>query len=88
MFQQTASLQTVLEQVLNQVMEAERTDQIQATRYERSTARSGQRNGYKPLELKTRLGRLQLRVPQARDSSFHTRLFAATNGASKPLWPP
>lgn len=66
----------LLEAVLNQVLEAQVTEQLQAERYERTDERQGYRNGYKPRQLTTRVGRLTLRVPQARDGSFSPELFA------------
>jgi putative transposase len=66
----------LLEAVLNQVLEAQMAEQLNAERYERTEERQGYRNGYKPRQLTTRVGRLTLRVPQARDGSFSTELFA------------
>lgn len=66
----------LLEAILNQVLEAQMAEQLQAQRYERTDERQGYRNGYKPRQLTTRVGRLTLRVPQARDGSFSTELFA------------
>jgi transposase-like protein len=66
----------LLEAVLNQVLDAQMAEQLQAERYERTDERQGYRNGYKPRQLTTRVGRLTLRVPQARDDSFSTELFA------------
>ena len=66
----------LLEAVLNQVLEAQMAEQLGAERYERTDERQGYRNGYKPRQLTTRVGRLTLRVPQARDGSFSSELFA------------
>jgi transposase-like protein len=46
-----------------------------ASRYERTAERRGYRNGYKPRTLQTRVGTLELLVPQDRDGSFSTELF-------------
>lgn len=64
-----------LEEVLNQVLEAQATEQIGAGRYERSDERTGYRNGYRTRQLYTRVGPLRLRVPQLRDGSFSTEIF-------------
>jgi putative transposase len=69
-------LAQLLEAVLNQVLEAQLAEQLKAERYERTDERQGYRNGYKPRQLTTRVGRLTLRVPQARDGSFSPELFA------------
>ncbi|HEY7123782.1 MAG TPA: IS256 family transposase [Ktedonobacterales bacterium] len=66
----------LLEQVLNQVLEAQVTEQLQAAPYERTDTRQGYRNGYKPRQLTTRVGTLSLRVPQVREGQFSTELFA------------
>ncbi len=66
----------LLEQVLNQVLEAQVTDHLQAAPYERTEQRQGYRNGYKPRQFTTRVGTLSLRVPQVREGQFSTELFA------------
>ncbi|HEV2236451.1 MAG TPA: IS256 family transposase [Ktedonobacterales bacterium] len=66
----------LLEAVLNQVLNAQVTEQLQAAPYERSEQRQGYRNGYKPRQLTTRVGALTLLVPQVRDGQFSTELFA------------
>lgn len=65
-----------LEEVLNQVLEAQAAEQIGAGRYERSEERTAYRNGYRSRQLYTRVGPLTLRVPQLRDGSFSTEIFA------------
>ena len=65
----------LLEVVLNQVLDAQITEQLQAEPYERTEQRQGYRNGYKPRRLTTRVGRLTLRVPQVREGVFSTELF-------------
>jgi putative transposase len=69
-------LQGLVETVLNQVLEAQVTEQIGARPYERSEARKAYRNGYRLRTLTTRVGLLVLHVPQVRDGSFSTTLFA------------
>ena len=71
-----SGLKTLLEQVLNQVLEAQVSEQIGATRYERTEERQGYRNGVRPRRLTTRVGPLTLRVPQVRAGEFSTELFA------------
>jgi transposase-like protein len=69
-------LARLLEQVLNQVLDAQAAEHLQAGPYERTEERRGYRNGYKPRQLSTRVGTLMLRVPQVRDGSFSPELFA------------
>ena len=66
----------LVEAVLNQVLEAQVTEHLQAAPYERTEERRGYRNGYKPHHLTTRVGTLTLRVPQVREGQFSTELFA------------
>ena len=68
-------LARLLEEILNQVLEAEVTEHLKAERYERSEERTGYRNGYRLRTLYTRVGPVQLRVPQLRDGSFSTEIF-------------
>ncbi|WP_143287148.1 IS256 family transposase, partial [Caenibacillus caldisaponilyticus] len=72
---QDQGLAKLLEQVLNQILEAQLTDQLGAGRYERTEGRKGYRNGSYPRQLTTRVGRLTLRVPRTRDGEFSTELF-------------
>jgi putative transposase len=76
LFQGDAGLAKLLEQVLNQVLEAQVSEQLGAGRYERTEERQGYRNGVRPRQLTTRVGRLRLRVPQVRDGQFSPELFA------------
>lgn len=69
-------LKRLLESALNQVLEAELTEHIGAERYERREGRTTQRNGFRERTLYTRVGPLTLRVPQTRDGSFCTEIFA------------
>ncbi|MFH1616314.1 MAG: IS256 family transposase [Planctomycetota bacterium] len=56
----------VLQILLDQAMKIERTDALGAEPYERSEARRGYANGYKPKTLGTRIGRITVNVPQVR----------------------
>ena len=59
-------LKTMLRIMVQEVMEEEMTRHLGAERHERGSARQGHRNGYKARKLNTRLGTLDLSVPQAR----------------------
>jgi transposase-like protein len=58
------------------ILDEEMTAHLGAARYERGDGRTGYRNGYKPRTLTTRVGTIELRVPQDRDGTFSTELFA------------
>jgi len=66
----------LLEQVLNQVLQAQAAEQVQAMPYERSEERQGYRNGTRPHAITTRVGTLTLKVPRLRNGNFSTELFA------------
>jgi transposase-like protein len=56
-----------MEILLNEAMSLERDDFLGAAPYERSPERRGHANGFKGKRVKSRLGELQLQVPQVRD---------------------
>lgn len=61
----------VLELILNQAMLIERSQALGAAPYERSEDRRGHANGFKPKTLTSRLGKLNLQVPQTRGVEFY-----------------
>lgn len=63
----------VLEWLLNEAMRAERSQFLEAEPYERNENRRGYANGYKPKTLQTRVGSMQVRIPQVRGLSFYPR---------------
>lgn len=68
-------LAKLLESVLNQVLEAQMAETLGAEKYERSETRSGYRNGYRVRQLYTRVGSLNLQVPQTRNGEFSVEIF-------------
>lgn len=78
-------LREIVERTLQEILETEMTAHLGAERYERSAGRKGQRNGYKPRALHTRVGTLTLLVPQDRESTFSTQLFARYQRNEKAL---
>jgi putative transposase len=57
--------------LLNEAMRIERARHLGADAWERCEQRRGYANGYKPKTVKSRLGELELSVPQVRDGSFY-----------------
>ena len=57
--------------LMNEAMRIERAYYLQADPYERSVGRRSHANGFKPKTFSSRLGKLQLRIPQNRDSQFY-----------------
>ncbi|MEQ8788823.1 MAG: IS256 family transposase [Pirellulaceae bacterium] len=60
-----------IETLLNEAMKLERAEVLGAGPYERSANRRGHANGFKPKTVNSRLGRLELQVPQTRDVEFY-----------------
>jgi len=65
----------LLESVLNQVLQAQVTEQIGAEPYQRTEDRKAYRNGSYSHQLTTRVGAITLHVPRLRDGKFSTELF-------------
>jgi putative transposase len=78
-------LAEVVQRVLQELLEAEMTEHVGAAPYERAAGRKGHRNGHKPRALRTRVGTLNLLVPQDREGTFSTRLFARYQRNEKAL---
>jgi putative transposase len=58
--------------LINEAMKIERSSALQAGAYERTPDRTGHANGFKPKNVKSRLGHLDLRIPQVRgDVEFY-----------------
>ena len=68
-------LREIVRAVVQEMLESEMTDAIGAGKGERTQARLGYRSGYYTRTLITRVGKLELRVPQDRDGRFSTELF-------------
>jgi putative transposase len=78
-------LREIVERVLQEVLEAEMTEHVGAVPHERTDTRKGHRNGHKPRTLRTRVGTLNLLVPQDREGTFSTRLFCRYQRNEKAL---
>ena len=57
--------------LLNEAMKLERTEYIGAEPYQRTDQRRSYANGFKPKTVNSRLGKLELKVPQTRDGNFY-----------------
>ena len=64
-------LKPVLELLFNTAMKIERESFLGASSHERTEERRGYANGFKPKGLQTRLGALELEVPQVRGLGFY-----------------
>lgn len=65
----------LLEEILNQVLQAQASERLQAEPYERNGERQGYRNGFRERTIATRVGPVTLAVPRLRCGTFSTELF-------------
>ena len=66
-----AGMAQAMQVLLNEAMKLERSAVLGARPYERTPLRRGQANGFKPKTVQTRVGPLELRVPQTRGLPFY-----------------
>ena len=78
-------IRTVVQAVLQEVLEAEMTEAVGAAKGARSASRLAYRSGYYVRTLTTRVGKLELRVPQDRAGRFSTELFARYQRSERAL---
>jgi hypothetical protein len=78
-------LKTIVEETLQQVLEAEMDEALQASKGERTAGRLGYRAGYYNRMLATRVGHIELRVPQDRQGRFRTEVFERYQRSEKAL---
>jgi transposase-like protein len=74
-----------MELLLNECMKVERQQALGVGPYQRGEARRGQANGFKPKQLKTRIGPLNLQVPQVRGASFYPKALERGSRSEKAL---
>lgn len=70
---------------LQEVLEAEMTETLGAEKYERGSGRKGYRSGYYVRDFITRVGKIELRIPQDRQGRFSTDLFDRYQRSEKAL---
>jgi putative transposase len=86
LFQDPDGVKRVLEALLEAAMEQEVEGHVGAGYHERSPDRRGRRNGYKPRRMKTRVGELDLSVPQVRGCEpYHPSMFARFQRSERAL---
>ncbi len=78
-------LRPLLQDVIQQVLEAEMEEAVGAGKSERTPTRAGYRSGYYSRTLVTRVGKLELRVPQDRHGRFRTEVFERYQRSEKAL---
>jgi putative transposase len=80
-----AFIRTAVRSAIEAALEAEMTEALCAEKGERTEARLGYRSGYYQRSLITRVGTLELRVPQDRAGRFSTELFERYQRSEKAL---
>jgi putative transposase len=78
-------LRTMVQSMVQAALEAEMTDFLGASRSERTGERRGYRSGYYERRLITRVGTLELRIPQDRAGEFSTEVFERYQRSEKAL---
>lgn len=75
----------LVREVLQQVLEAEMEETLGAAKSQRTEGRIGYRSGYYSRSLVTRVGNIELRVPQDRQGRFRTEIFERYQRSEKAL---
>ena len=78
-------LAALLEPLLNQMLQAEMTEHLDAEPDQRTDTRQGYRNGSYERQLTTRVGTIEMEVPRDRDGSFQTAFFQRYQRSEKAL---
>lgn len=78
-------LKALVTRLVQDVLEAEMEEALQAAKSERCEGRLGYRSGYYGRSLITRIGKLELRVPQDRQGRFSTEVFERYQRSEKAL---
>ncbi|HSS96008.1 MAG TPA: IS256 family transposase [Terriglobales bacterium] len=85
MSQEEDFLRPLIKMAVEEVLEAEMEEALGASKSERSAQRQGYRSGYYQRKLITRVGVLELRVPQDRQGRFSTEVFERYQRSEKAL---
>jgi putative transposase len=78
-------LRPLVRTVIQEFLEAEMAEAVGAEKGERTEGRLSYRSGYYPRSLITRVGKLELRVPQDRNGRFSTEIFERYQRSEKAL---
>ncbi len=78
-------LKPMVQFVVQEVLEAEMSEAVGTEKGERTEGRQGYRSGYYRRSLVTRVGKIELRVPQDRAGRFSTEVFERCQRSEKAL---
>lgn len=76
-------IREIVTQTVQQILESEMEETLGARRSERTDERAAYRSGYYDRSFITRVGKLELRIPQDRKDCFEPSYSNATSGARK-----
>lgn len=79
-------IREIVTQTVQQILESEMDEALGAWRSERTEERAGHRSGYYDRSFITRVGKLELRIPQDRKGLFRTELFERYQRSEKALF--
>ena len=82
---QDEGFRAALREYVQEVLEAEMDEALGASKWERTEGRQGYRSGYYGRTFITRVGKLELRVPQDRHGRFSTEVFERYQRSEKAL---
>ncbi len=78
-------LRAIVQQALQEILEAEMIETVGAEKSERTEGRQGYRSGYYRRSLVTRVGKIELRVPQDRAGRLSTEVVDRYQRSEKAL---
>jgi putative transposase len=78
-------LRPLIQRIVQEVLELDMEESLHAAKGERTSTRLGYRSGYYSRGLITRIGKLELRVPQDRQGHFRTEVFERYQRSEKAL---
>jgi putative transposase len=78
-------LRPMVRGLMQEILEAEMDECLQAGKHERTSERLGYRSGYYERSLTTPVGKVELRVPQDREGRFNTAVFESYQRSAKAL---
>src|SRR5213080_5252808 len=79
-------IRQIVTETVQQILESEMDEALGARRSERTEERAGHRSGYYDRSFITRVGKLELRIPQDRKGLFRTELFEHYQRSEKALF--
>lgn len=86
LFNDSSAMREWMQKEMQKLIEGEFEKHMDREPYERDTGRSTHRNGFKDRTLRTRVGKIYIRVPQTRDGSFSPSVYEKYQRVEKALF--